>query len=54
MPVPAAATGAVHLTARLRLRSYPPFLFRFAGAAALIPTIVVYDLAADATQVNLP
>ncbi len=54
VPVPAAATGAVHLTARLRLRSYPPFLFRFAGAAALIPTIVVYDLAADATQVNLP
>ncbi len=54
VPVPADAKGSVHLTARLRLRSFPPFLFRFAGAAALIPTIVVYDLAKDATQVTLP
>ena len=45
VPVPAGAPGPVTLRARLRLRTYPPFLLRKLGAAALVPTVRTFDLA---------
>lgn len=51
VPLPVGVKGPVQLSARLRIRTYPPFLFRLLGAAALLPTIRTYDLASDVTAV---
>ncbi len=50
--VPAGVTGPVQLTARLRLRTYPPFLVRLLGLDAALPTVLLTDLATAATAVS--
>ena len=51
VPVTAAAVAPIAVTARVRLRTYPPFLLHILGLDALLPEVVLADLATDATSV---
>ncbi len=53
VPVPKDVAAPIQLTARLRLRTYPPFLLKVLGLDALLPDVILADLATDATAVNL-
>lgn len=53
VPTAANTTGPLQVTARVRLRTHPPFLLRALGLDALVPNVETYDLALAQTAVEL-
>ncbi|MCO4771788.1 MAG: hypothetical protein KDA24_17285 [Deltaproteobacteria bacterium] len=53
VPTTAATNGPLEVTARVRLRTHPPFLLRALGLDELIPSVETYDLAVAQTTVEL-
>jgi len=53
VPTDATTVGPVTITARLRLRTHPPFLLRLLGLDALIDRVQTYDLASTSVDVDL-
>lgn len=53
VPVAQNASGPVQVTARVRLRTYPPFLLHVLALDALLPEVILADLATAATAVGL-